>query len=68
MAPPKTYRNISMNVTGWMVDSSSTSGRRTLPSRLRRVMTPVCATARPRRRGVAVTAMLTVAPHTAAAS
>ena len=43
MAPPKTYRNSSTNMTGWMVAKTSSWGVRAMRVRLRRAMTRASA-------------------------
>src|SRR6185437_15075780 len=47
MAPPKTYRNISTNITGWITVNTRYAGTRIQTSRLRRVMVSVSLTAQP---------------------
>jgi len=39
IAPPKTYANISTNMTGWIVTSDSVSGSRRIRAMLRLVST-----------------------------
>src|SRR5258708_19941785 len=45
MAPPKTYRNISTNITGWITVNTRYAGTRIQTSRLRRVIVSVSLTA-----------------------
>ena len=45
MAPPKTYRNITTKMTGWIVANTSSCGLRLMLSRLRHAIVMASPTA-----------------------
>src|SRR5918996_3823397 len=56
-APPKTYRNVSTKISGWIVENTMTAGTRVIARRFRQVIVIASARARPRPDGSRVGAV-----------